>query len=106
MRLEAMVIRRVDEHAAGTRGALQFGDVLVASGPQRLFDEHVLAVLDAVANEVELRLVRNAGEDGVVAIKRDVAQALVVGVLADRIDRTNVIAGRKALPLAALNAHS
>src|SRR5262249_34461519 len=73
---------------------------------QWLFDEHVLAVLEAVANEVELRLVRNAGKDGVVAIKRHVAQALVVGFFADRIDRANVVAARKALPLAALNAHS
>jgi hypothetical protein len=56
--------------------------------------------------QFELRLVRNAGEDGVVAIKRHVAQALVVGLFADRIDRGDIIAARKPFAFAALNAHS
>ena len=60
--------------------------------------------LDAVANEFELGLVRNACEDGVVAIERNVAQALVVGLVADRIDRTDVIAARKPLSFATLDA--
>src|SRR6185369_6095112 len=106
MRLEAVIVGGVDKDAARTGGAFEPGNILVARGPQRLFDEHVLAVVDAGANEVELRLVWNAGKDGVIAVERYVAQVLVVGLIADRIDRTDVIAARKLFTFAALDAQA
>ena len=104
MRLEAVVVGGVDKDAARAGDAFELGNILVARGPQRLFDEDMLAVLDAGANEVELRLVRNTGKDGVVAVERYVAQVFVVGLIADRIDRSDVIAARKPFSFATLDA--
>src|SRR6185503_674614 len=56
-----------------------------------------------IAHAHELRLVRNTGKDGVVAVERYVAQVFVLGLIADRIDRSDVIAARKPFSFATLD---
>ncbi len=44
MRLEAVIVGRVADRAGAPRQRFKLGEVFLALGMQRLFDEHVLAV--------------------------------------------------------------
>src|SRR5713101_3059786 len=61
VRLEAMIIGGVANNAALARQRLEPGDVALVLGPQRLLDQHVLAVLHAIGEELDLGFVGDAG---------------------------------------------
>ena len=60
MRLESVVVRGVAHDTLVHCQALESLDRLDAGDPEWLFDEHVLAVLEQIGQDLFLRLIRNA----------------------------------------------
>ena len=76
MRLEAVIVGGVADRAVLL--ARERSSRLIDSSsarPQRLLHQHVLAVAEQVLEHLDLRLVGNAGQHGVVAAERNVFDA-------------------------------
>ena len=76
MRLEAVIIGGVaDDALACAPSASSAAIVASLLRPQRLLDQHVLAVAQAVGRELDLRLVGNADQHRVVVGERNVGRS-------------------------------
>ena len=74
--------------------------------PQRLLDQHVLAIADAVGEEVDLGLVGDAGQHGVIIRERNVHDRPVARLLVDRIDSRDKVGAGDPAALVTLNAEA
>ena len=83
MRLETVVVCRVIDHASGTRQALEPVDLPVVTGPERVLDQYVLAVLQEIGQSLHLGAVGNAHERGVVAGDRHLLEVAIIRLFVD-----------------------
>src|SRR5262249_50379403 len=73
------------------RQTLQPHDVALLPGPQRLLDQHVLAVLEAVGEHLDLRFIGDTGEHRVIVRERHVGDGAIARLVVDRIHRRDEV---------------
>ena len=97
MRLEAVVIGGVANNAVFVRERFKTGNFPLIARPERLLHQDVLFVLEAVAEKLDLGLIRDAGQHRVIVGKWNVDNGPIACFLVDRVDvRYKVIAGNPA----------
>ncbi|CAB4699547.1 unannotated protein [freshwater metagenome] len=106
VRLEAVVVGGVAEHALVARNGFELGQLLFVIGPQRLLDQHVLAVAEQVREQLYLGFVGCAYQGRVVIGQRHFLHRLVFGLRMHRIDRTDIVRPGKLPTLVPLYAES
>ena len=74
VRLEAVIVGDVEHDASRARVLLQPCERRLVVGDQRLFDQRVLAMLDEVTEQLDLRRVGNAEQRRVERVERNLAQ--------------------------------
>ena len=106
MRLETVIVSGIANDAVPARERLQSGNFAFMLRPQRLLDQHVLAIADAVVEDLDLGLVGNAGQDRVIIRERNVHDRPVAGVLIDRVDGCDKVGAGDPTTLMPLNSEA
>ena len=106
VRLEAVIIGGVANHALVARQALERRDLIVFRSPERLFDQHVLALADQLGEQRNLRLVGNAAERRVIVGRRHLREVTVICLRQGRVHRCHEVVAGHGTPLAPLDAEA
>ncbi len=106
MRLKAMIVGGVADDAALARQRLEPGNVAFLLRPQRLLHQHVLAVLETIGQELDLRLVGDAGQHRVVVGERNVRDRAIARLRIDGIDGGDEVVTGDAATLVTLNSEA
>ena len=106
VRLEAVIVGGIANDAVAPRERLEAGDFGFVFRPQWLLDQHVLAIVEAVGENVDLGLVRDAGQDRVVVRERNIRDRPVTCVLVHRIDSCDKVGARDSAALVTLNTET
>ena len=80
-----MIVGGVEDNARASRQSLEPANVGHSGYPKRLFHQDMFAAFDQVGQQLELRLVGDAGQDGIVAVDGNVADRPVIGGLIARV---------------------
>ena len=106
MRLETVIVGGIANDAIAARQRLERRDFAFVLRPQRLLDQHVFAIADAVGEDIDLGLVGDAGQDGVIVRERNVHDRPVARLLVDRIDRRDKVGAGDPAALVTLNSEA
>src|SRR3954454_21630610 len=103
MRFKSMVVSRVADRAAPARRAFEFQQFVGAGRLQRLLDQHVLAVIEQIPENLELRGIWRADCRGRVAINRHITNIPPIGLSEVGINSPDGVAPGNPLPLSTLD---
>ena len=104
MRLEAVVVSSVTKDRVFAGKGLQLDDRAFVVCRQRLLDQHVFAVLQAISEQFQFRCVGYARQNRIVLVDWNVGQRAVARFLVYRIDRGDEVVAGDRTTLAALNS--
>src|SRR5262245_15306114 len=104
-------VRRETMRGGGTAGdtlavgeRLELENLFLALGPERFFDEHVLAVPEQISQKLAFRRVGDAAQRRIIGSERHVPDATVIGFGPERIDTRDVIGPGKSPSFLTLHA--
>src|SRR5215510_4889733 len=106
VRFKTMIVGGIADDAALARQHLEPGDLAFVLRPQRLLDQHMLAVFEAIGEKLDLGLVGDARQHRIVVGERSVRDRAVARLQIDGIDRGDEVVAGDPTTLVTLNSEA